>query len=166
MFLNRFCGCARMRRDRRSWRRFCGRFGRMGWGVGRGSFATSFGKHRVTCGLRRIQSIRCWNHRRCVVWSGRWYVPVCHVGCAILLRVLLTVESRYWYFAECFAFGCKRTNLIYKEDGIGLIIQMSNRLTAHSTEYSTAWPLIQSDTQAIDWLVEVLTNQDFNQSTG
>lgn len=31
------------RRGRRGWRRFCGWFGRRGWGVGRGSSATSWG---------------------------------------------------------------------------------------------------------------------------
>lgn len=154
------------RRGRCGWRRFCGLSARRGWGVGRGSSATSWGICRGAFEQLRILSIRCWSRRRCAGWWGRWFAPVWHGGCAILLPALRTIELMGWYFARYFALGREGSDSIYKEDGIRLIIQLSNRLTAHSTEYATAWPLNQSVAQAIDWLVEVLTNQVFNQSTG
>ena len=46
--------------------------------------------------------------------------------------------------------GREGSDSIYKEDRIRLIIQLSNRLTSHSTEYATAGPLNQLVTQAID----------------
>lgn len=79
-------------RGRRGWRRFCGRFGRMGWGVDRGSFATSWEICRGACGPLRILSIRYWSHRRCVGWWCRWFAPACHGGCANLLPVPLSLS--------------------------------------------------------------------------